>query len=188
MKNWKLCIDRKKAARYIKGALLSLPLCGGLTFASIDAAAEACAYDDDCYFGEACAFVDGGDVGSCEPAICGTFLPQCSQDEFCRTEVTFFGMSFGSCQPKCWNDDDCDFGEVCENAGKSCPEGAYCILAPKPTGQCQPGCWSDDDCAPGDVCEGERTCPDGAICILAPKLGQCEPGQMYPILPPPSDR
>jgi hypothetical protein len=117
MTTWKLGIDRKKAARFIKGALLSLPLCGGLTCANTDDAAEACVYDD-----------------------------------------------------------DCDFGEICENGGNTCPEGAICILAPKPTGQCQPGCWSDDDCEPGEACKGTTgTCPEGAICILAPKAGKCEP-------------
>lgn len=183
MKIGKLLVGREKTARFVKSALLALPLCGGLTFASIDAAAEACLYDDDCCFGESCTFE--GDVGSCESALCGTFMPKCPTDEFCRTEVTFFGMKFGSCQPKCWGDEDCDLGEICENGGSTCPEGAFCILAPHPTGECQPGCWADEDCAPGDVCEGAVTCPDGAICILAPKPGQCEAGQIYYILPPP---
>jgi hypothetical protein len=140
------------------------------------------------------------EMGWYDDGVCDDFCE--SVDPECGGAVLLYGVPPITCE----QDADCPDGSQCVTTTTgTCPEGAYCILAPRTTGTCEPTMDCDADaacpagstcvegeCVVGDVvalygvppmnCETDAECPDGTRCVT-PDSGTCPEGA-YCILPP----
>jgi len=131
----------------------------------------------------------------------GSMPTCCTADAECAPNLCLNGRCLPRIDERCWNDDQCEKGELCSGAsvcgcGLNCggadrvgtcvPGDLDCCLSDEAcdateacvAGVCKErtpnGCWRDQDCTmPGAACNGPTVCPCGTSCLVGDQPGQC---------------